>query len=118
MEAKEKITVYHNSRCMKSRNALAILDEKNIAYDFIEYLKTPLSATDIELLLKKLKLTALELMRKGEDEFKEHVQGKTLSETQLIATIVKYPKLLERPIVVRGDKAIIARPPERVLELL
>jgi arsenate reductase len=110
--------IYHNSRCSKSRCTLDIITEKGQDVTIIEYLKSPLSKDEIKGLLVKLNIPAAQLIRKGEVDFKENYKGKTLSEDEWINVMVKFPKLIERPIVVKGDKAIIGRPPENVLELL
>lgn len=114
----ERITVYHNTRCTKSREACSILEKKKIAFDTVEYLKTPLNAKELKDLLKKLGLKAGELVRKKEPLFQEKFASKKLTEAQWIKTMIQYPILIERPILVKGDIAIIGRPPEKVLELL
>jgi len=110
--------IYHNTRCSKSRCTLDIITEKGQDVTVVEYLKTPLTFSDIQGLLKKLNMSAKDLIRKGEADFKENFKGKDLSEDEWINAMVNYPKLIERPIVVKGDKAIIGRPPEKVLELM
>jgi len=112
------VTIYHNPRCSKSRQTLALIQEKDIEPEIIEYLKTPPSATELEDILTMLGLEPLELMRKGEAEFKAHVKGKDLSRGELIACMVEHPILIERPIVLNGGKAALGRPPESVLEVL
>lgn len=113
----DKITVYHNPRCSKSRCAIEYFGEKKIEFSTIEYLKNPPSKEEIIELLKKLGMKAEELIRKGEADFKENFKGKNFSEDEWIDAMVKFPKLIERPIIVLGDKAIIARPLERINEL-
>lgn len=113
-----KIKLYHNNRCSKSRNSCNLLLEKGIEFETIEYLKTPLNKEDLTDLLTKLNIPAKELIRKGEADFKEHFKGKELSEEQWIEAMVKFPKLIERPIVVKGNKAVIGRPIEKVIDLL
>ena len=113
-----KVTVYHNPRCSKSRCALAFLDDKGIEFEVVEYLKTMPSKEEIKLLLEKLGIKAEELIRKGELDYKENFKGKNLTEIQWIEAMTKYPKLIERPIVIKNDKAVIARPTERILELV
>ena len=110
--------IYHNPRCQKSREALALLQETDQKIDIIQYLKEPLSTTDLKTLLKKLKLPAEKLIRKSEKIYKEEFKGKDLTEDQWIKAMVEYPILIERPIVVKGRKAVIGRPPENVRELL
>ena len=110
--------IYHNSRCSKSRSTLDIITENNVEVTIVEYLKNPLTKNEIADLLSKLNIPASDLIRKGETDFKENYKGKTLSESEWIDAMVKFPKLIERPIVVKGDKAVIGRPPENVLDLL
>ena len=113
------VTIYHNPRCSKSRQTLGLIEAQGISPEIMLYLDTPLSATDIKDLLKKLGIEARALLRKGEDAYKAaNLKDKNLTEAQLIAAMVEHPKLIERPIVVKGDKAILGRPPENVLEIL
>lgn len=114
---KEKITVYHNSRCSKSRCAIDFLNEKGIDFDVVEYLKDVPTKTELKELISKLKIKPEDLIRKGEDEYKENFKGKELTDDQWIEAMVKYPKLIERPIVIKGGKAVIARPAENILSL-
>jgi len=112
------ITIYHNARCSKSRQTLQLLQDNGIEPSIIEYLKTPLNAEQISEILKKLKCTAHQLMRTKENEYKALAIDPAIhSEQQLIEFMVATPKLIERPIVVNGDKAAIGRPPEQVLEI-
>lgn len=113
-----KITVYHNSRCSKSRCALEFLQEKNIDFDVIEYLKDVPTKAQLEALITQLGIKPLELIRTSEEEFKTNFKGKVLSDDEWIDAMVKFPKLIERPIVVKNGKAVIARPTERINELL
>ena len=110
--------IYHNNRCSKSRSVCSIAEQKGIKTEIIEYLKTPLSQAEIKDLLKKLGIKAEELVRKSEELYKENYKGKTLSEAEWITVLAENPILIERPIVVNGNKAVIARPPERLLEIL
>lgn len=110
--------IYHNPRCSKSRQTLELLKSRDIEPEVVLYLETPLSAEAIGDLLKKLGISARELLRKGEQAYKDHnLADQSLSEEQLIAAMVESPKLIERPIVVNGDRARIGRPPEQVLEI-
>ena len=112
-------TIYHNPRCSKSRQTLALIEEKEVTPEIVLYLDQPLDEAKIADLLKKLGMSARDIIRKGEDAYKENnLSDKSLSDEALIEAIATYPKLLERPIVVKGDKAIIGRPPENVLSLL
>jgi arsenate reductase (glutaredoxin) len=112
-------TIYHNPRCSKSRQTLELIKNQNIEPEIVLYLETALNAQAITELLTKLGLSARQLLRKGEQAYKEQSLGDaSLTEKQLIDAMVKTPKLIERPIVVVDDKAIIGRPPELVLEIL
>ena len=114
-----KVKIYHNPRCSKSRQTLDILNKKNLDIDIVEYLKSPLDINEISNLLKKLGYTARDLLRKGEDVYKnENLSDKSLTEDFLIDMMSKNPILIERPIVVSNGKAVIGRPPEKVLEIL
>lgn len=115
---KMAIKIYHNPRCSKSRAALNLLEEKGIEFHVIEYLKDSPSAEEINVLLKKLDFEPLDLMRKGEDEFKAYVKDKDLSRDELVALMVEHPKLIERPIVANDIKAAIARPLELILPII
>jgi len=110
--------IFHNSRCSKSRSALSILQEKQLDVAVVNYLETPPSIKEIKEILQKLGMKAEDLIRKGEKEFKENYKGKELTEDEWINAMAKYPKLIERPIFVNGDKAVVGRPPEKVLELI
>jgi arsenate reductase len=114
-----KITIYHNPRCSKSRQTLQLLEENGVSPEIVLYLETPPSADEINGLLKKLGLSARELLRKGEDAYKENnLKDTSLTDEQLVAAMAEFPKLIERPIVVKGSKAVLGRPPENVLELV
>jgi len=112
------VTIYHNPRCSKSRATLALLQEHGVEPEIIEYLKTPPSEAELDHILNLLSKEPAELMRKGEAEYKAHIQGKSLSRAQAIALMVAHPIVIERPVVVNGDQAAIGRPPEAVLEIV
>ncbi|MBC3955360.1 MULTISPECIES: arsenate reductase (glutaredoxin) [Pseudomonas] len=113
------LTLYHNPRCSKSRGALELLQARGLTPDVVLYLETPPDAEQIRQLLGKLGMTARQLLRTGEDDYKQlNLADPSLNDEQLIAAMAAHPKLIERPILVVGDKAIIGRPPENVLELL
>jgi arsenate reductase len=114
----EKVTIYHNNHCSKSREGLCSLKESGLDFETIEYLKNTLSSNEINSLLTKLGISAHDLMRKGEQDYKNHVKGKTLSESEMIHLLVKFPKLIERPIVVKGNRAIIGRPTSLIVDFL
>lgn len=110
--------ILHNNRCSKSRCALELLETSGSTFEIIKYLDNPLNKAEIKVLLKQLNLPAEAVIRISEPDYKDNFKGKTMSENDWIDALVKYPKLLERPIVIKGDKAIIARPPEKVNEFL
>jgi arsenate reductase len=114
------ITIYHNNRCSKSRDTLALLKEKGIEPKIVAYLETPPDAATLRGLLNKLGLAdARALMRKGEDEYKAlNLAEPSLTQDALINAMVANPKLIERPIVVNGNQAALGRPPENVLTIL
>ncbi|MFQ5354969.1 MAG: arsenate reductase (glutaredoxin) [Mariprofundaceae bacterium] len=112
------VIIYHNPRCSKSRTTLSLLQEQGIEAQIIEYLKTPLSEADLDKVLSLLGKEPEELMRKGEAEYKEFVKGKALSRQEQIRVMVDHPILIERPIVIKGNRAAIGRPPESVLDIL
>lgn len=115
----DTVQIYHNPRCSKSRQTLALIEEKGIAPEIILYLETHPDADTIRTLLKKLDISARDLLRKGEQDYKDNnLKDASLSEDDLIAKMVEYPKLIERPIVVNGGKAVLGRPPENVLDLI
>lgn len=114
-----KVTIYHNPRCSKSRQTLALLEEKAVDLEIIEYLKTPPDQQTLTDILQKLDMSPLDLMRKGESVFKElGLDKKTDDDKTLVETMVENPILIERPIVVANGKAAIGRPPESVLDIL
>jgi arsenate reductase len=112
------IKIYHNSRCSKSRQGLCILEDSKKDFDVINYLETPPTVKELKELLKMLGFTPIQLVRKGEAIWKENYKGKDLSDAEIIKAMIENPKLIERPIVVKGDKAVIGRPPENIEQLL
>ena len=110
--------IYHNPRCRKSRESLSILYEHNIKVNVIEYLKTPLTRTEIEGLIKMLSISPLELVRKNEKLFKEVYKNKQLTDDEWIDVLCAHPILIERPIIVKDNFAVLGRPPINVLDLL
>jgi arsenate reductase (glutaredoxin) len=112
------VTIYHNPRCSKSRATLALLEENGITPQVIEYLKTPPTKVELAVVLKKLGMAAKDLVRTGEDVFKDKFRGKTLDDAGWLSALAENPVLIERPIVIRGRHAVIGRPPEKVLELI
>lgn len=113
------LTLYHNPRCSKSRSALQLLEERGLTPTILRYLETPPDAAQLKSLLGKLGIGARALLRTGEDEYKTlNLADAALVDEQLIAAMAAHPKLIERPILIVGDKAAIGRPPERILEIL
>lgn len=114
----DKITIWHNPKCSKSRNALNLLDEKNINADVVNYLDKSITKDELKKILSLLEMNAKELMRKGEEVYKKLNLDKETSEEKLIDSMIENPILIERPIITRGNKAVIARPIENLEELL
>jgi len=112
------ITIYHNNRCSKSRCALEILEKSNVKFKIINYIEFVPNKKDLKTLLNQLGLKPIDLIRKNETIWKENYKGKALSSSQIISAMVKHPKLIERPIVVKNDIAIIGRPPELIIDLI
>lgn len=113
------VRIYHNNRCSKSRATLALLEERGIVCDVVNYLDTPPSSSELMQLLDMLGMTPRELMRTSEAEYSElGLDDPALDDTALIAAMVSHPRLIERPIVVSHGKAAIGRPPEAVLSIL
>ena len=110
--------IYHNPRCSKSRQTLNLIKEAGKDVEIVEYLKNPPTADELREVLRKLNLPVEYLIRKNEDIYKTQYKGKELSEEEWIQALAEHPKMLERPIVVEGDKAVLGRPPENVLKLL
>ncbi|MCK7595759.1 arsenate reductase (glutaredoxin) [Microbulbifer sp. CAU 1566] len=112
-------TIYHNPRCSKSRQTLQVLQDNNVEPQVVLYLETPPDAATLQSLLQKLGIGARDLLRKGEDAYKElNLKDPALSDEALVQAMATHPKLIERPIVVKGNQAVLGRPPENVLELL
>ncbi|WP_121626465.1 arsenate reductase (glutaredoxin) [Poseidonibacter antarcticus] len=114
----QNIQIWHNPRCSKSRNALNLLEEKGIEANVIKYLNSTPSKEELKEVLKKLGISAKELLRTGEDIYKELNLKAENDEEKIIDTMLLHPKLIERPIIIKGDKAVIARPIENLEELL
>jgi len=111
-------TIWHNPKCSKSREALKLLEEKGVAYEVFKYLDTPPSRSEIAALLKTLGVSARELMRTKEDLYKELGLVNISDEEKLIDALAEYPKLIERPILIEENRAIIGRPVEKTIEFL
>ncbi|PKV75100.1 arsenate reductase (glutaredoxin) [Pontibacter ramchanderi] len=112
------VTIYHNNRCSKSRQTLELLRDKGEELQVVEYLKDTPTTEELKTVLHKLGLKPEELLRKGEQVYKEQFAGKSYTDDEWLRIMTENPVLIERPIVVKGDKAAIGRPPEKVLEIL
>jgi len=113
-----KIKIYHNTRCSKSRSGLCILEDSKQDFEIVNYLVNPPTEKELKNLLKMLDFTPIQLIRKGEAIWKENYKGKELSDAEIIKAMLENPKLIERPIVVKGNKAVIGRPSENITELI
>ncbi len=116
--AKAQFTIYHNPRCSKSRNTLALLQQHGIEPAVIEYLKDSPSKSELKSIVRKLGFQPEQIVRKGEETYKRKFAGKTLSNDQWLDALARNPILIERPIVVKGERAVVGRPPENVLDLI
>ena len=114
------ITIYHNPRCQKSREALALLEEKGVQYSIRLYLndEESMSAAEFEDVLDALDMDAIDLVRKNESVWKEEYRDLELGEDEIILAMIENPRLMERPIIMNGEKAVVARPAEKLLEVL
>lgn len=112
------ITIYHNPRCSKSRKTLALLQEHGIEPTVVEYLKNPPDKRELEIITRKLGVKPEQIVRRGEASFKEKFAGKSLSDSEWLDALAEHPILIERPIVIKGERAVIGRPPENVLDLV
>ena len=114
------ITIYHNPRCQKSREALALLEEKGVEYKTRLYLNDQecMSAAEFQDVLDALDMDAIDLVRKNESVWKEEYKTLELDEDEVILAMIEHPKLMERPIVMNGDRAVVARPAEKLLDVL
>ncbi|HLW31757.1 MAG TPA: arsenate reductase (glutaredoxin) [Aequorivita sp.] len=111
-------TFYHNPRCSKSREALKLLEEKGETIEIVEYLKKPPSEQELKQIIELLRIKPADLLRTQEAEWKENYKGMDLSDDQIIEAMLKFPKLIERPIAIKGTHAVIGRPPFKVLDIL
>lgn len=112
------IKIYHNNRCSKSRSALTILQESGLDFEIIYYLETPPTFEELAEIIQKLGIKPEELLRKTEPIYVEHYKGKSLTDDEWIKAMVEKPNLIERPIVISGNKGVIARPAERIFEIV
>ncbi len=112
------IKVFHNNRCTKSREALKYLEDKGLEYEVIYYMDDPLNYDELSAILEMMDVDAIELVRTNEAEWKENFADKELDDDELIFAMIEFPKLMQRPIVVNGEKAVVARPTEKIDEVL
>ena len=110
--------IYHNPRCTKSRQTLKLIQDAGKDVEIVEYLNTPPTFNELKAIIGQLGISPEQLLRKGEAIFKEQFKGKTLSDDEWIQAMIDHPKLIERPIVIEGNKAVLGRPPENVQSLL
>lgn len=110
--------IYHNPRCSKSRQGLAILEESKMSFETIKYLETPTSKEELTEIIKLLGISPIDLVRKNEAIWKDNYKGKPLTDLEIITAMVENPKLIERPIVINNGKAVIGRPPEIIKSIL
>ncbi|MCB0462601.1 MAG: arsenate reductase (glutaredoxin) [Flavobacteriaceae bacterium] len=112
------IKIYHNNRCSKSRCGLELLEQSGKKFIVIKYLEDVPTKNELKDIINLLGIKPIDLIRKNEAIWKEQFKGKTLSDAQLIDAMLKNPKLIERPIVINGNKATIGRPPEKILDII
>ena len=112
------LILYHNPRCSKSRQTLEIIKKSQQEFEIVEYLKDLLSISELEIIIEKLGITPVELVRKNELIWKENYKGKNLSDKEIVQAMIENPKIMERPIVVNGEKAVLGRPPKNVLKII
>ncbi|QIE58954.1 arsenate reductase (glutaredoxin) [Rasiella rasia] len=112
------ITIYHNPRCSKSRQGLAIVEASGQNFEVVKYLDIPFSEEKLLEVVKLLGVKPIDLVRKNEAIWKEQFKGKTISDGEVISAMIAHPKLIERPIVVNGNKAVVGRPPESICDIL
>jgi len=118
LDKNNNMKIYHNPRCSKSRQTLNLIQEREENIEIIEYLKDNLSVIELEEIIEKLEISPIELVRKKEQIWIDNYKGKDLTDKEIVERMVKHPKIMERPIVINGNKAIIGRPPENVLEII
>jgi len=115
----KKITIYHNPRWGKSRNSVGILDKKKVKYSIVNYIRNPLSISEIKAIGQKLNIRPKDFIRKGEKDFKDlNLSEKLENDDELYKAMSEFPKLIERPIVINGENACIGRTPEKILDII
>jgi|TARA_B110000459_G_C16616839_1_gene499378 arsenate reductase len=109
--------IYHNPRCSKSRETLQLIKDAGVEVEIVEYLKAIPTVDDLKMILMKLNLKPTDILRKGEAVYKEKFKNSDFNDDEWIKVMLEYPKLIERPIVIKGNKAILGRPPQNVIDL-
>lgn len=112
------ITIYHNPRCSKSREGVCLLKEKGIEFETFKYLDEKITKSELTSIIKKLNIKPIELVRTKETLWKENYKGKEWSDDEVITILLENPVLIERPIIINGNKAVIGRPIEKILEII
>lgn len=112
------ITIYHNPRCSKSRQGLALLENSKKQFEVVRYLENPFTVAELKTVISQLGIKPIDLVRKNETIWKDEYKGKTLSDKQVIEAMVANPKLIERPIVFNGNKAVVGRPTEKINDII
>ena len=112
------IKIYHNNRCSKSRCGIQALEDSGMEFEVVKYLEDVPTKIELTRIIKLLGITPIELVRKNEAIWKENFKGKTLSDDEIIEAMIANPKLIERPIIINGDKAVIGRPTEKILDII
>lgn len=112
------IKIYHNNRCSKSRNGVQLLEESGKEFEIVKYLENIPSKEELSQIINMLGISPIDLVRKNEKIWKENYKGKELSDTDVITAMIENPKLIERPIIINGNKAVIGRPTEKILEII
>ena len=112
------IKIYHNNRCSKSRCGIELLEDSGKEFEIVKYLETTPSPTELKEIIKLLNIQPIDLIRKNEAIWKSDYKGKDLTDSQIIDAMIQHPKLIERPIVINGDKAVIGRPTELILDII
>ncbi len=112
------IKIYHNPRCRKSREGLTLLENSGKEFEVIKYLETPVTESELRDVIEKLEISPIDLVRKNEAIWKSDYKGRSLSDDEIIKAMTENPKLIERPIVINGNKAVVGRPPEQILTII
>ena len=112
------IKIYHNNRCSKSRSGLELLEKSGKEYEIVKYLENVPTTKQLKDIIKLLAIKPIDLVRKNESIWKENYKSKDLNDAEIIAAMIENPKLIERPIIINGNKAVIGRPPELILDII